>query len=303
VERLKVSVIMLTCNREAMVSRAIESVLKQTFTDFEYIIVNNGSTDKSGFIADEYARTDHRIQVIHRENGSIGHGRNAGLNVAKGEYIAFVDDDDYCEADFLEHLYNLAADNEAEISICGTSDKTFDEKHIMKPEEAIIYLLWRKYYNTGFPTKLIKRHLFNHLRFPENTRYDDIYLMPKILANANLIAYHGLGKYVVFRHENNNSAWTSNHSLLTADILDEYLRVYYERTNWLCEAFPESIETWQYFMWSFMISMVEKINRLGIIECEALLNNMLNELQTHRDNFINNPNTKEFEKKWIEAFI
>ena len=96
-----ISVIMLTYNRENLVGRAIESILKQTFGDFEFIIVNNGSTDRSGQIADQYAAKDARIRVIHRERGNIGSGRNTGLNAAQGEYIAFIDDDDTCAPDFL----------------------------------------------------------------------------------------------------------------------------------------------------------------------------------------------------------
>ena len=80
-----ISVIMLTYNRERLVPRAIESILNQTYQDFEFLIVDNGSTDKSGKIADTYARQDTRIRVIHRERGNIGAGRNTGLDTARGE--------------------------------------------------------------------------------------------------------------------------------------------------------------------------------------------------------------------------
>lgn len=96
-----ISVIMLTYNRESFVSRAIESILAQTYRDFEFIVVDNGSTDRSGQIADEYAKKDNRIRVIHRERGNIGSGRNTGLDAAQGEYITFIDDDDWAEPDFL----------------------------------------------------------------------------------------------------------------------------------------------------------------------------------------------------------
>lgn len=117
----KISVIMLTYNRQELVGRAIESVLTQTFTDFEYIIVDNGSTDMGGVIADEYALKDGRIKVIHRERGNIGSGRNAGLDAATGEYITFIDDDDFVESDFLDFLYKLAVENNADVSICGAN--------------------------------------------------------------------------------------------------------------------------------------------------------------------------------------
>ena len=87
-----------------MLNRMIESVLSQTLCDFEYIIVDNGSTDKSGIIADEYASKDNRIKVIHKARGNIGSGRNAGVNASTGDYLAFVDDDDYLEPEYLEYL-------------------------------------------------------------------------------------------------------------------------------------------------------------------------------------------------------
>lgn len=78
-----ISVLMLTYNREKLVSRAVESVLNQTYQDFEFIIVDNGSSDKSGEIADRYAARDGRVRVIHRERGNIGAGRNTGLDAAR----------------------------------------------------------------------------------------------------------------------------------------------------------------------------------------------------------------------------
>ena len=302
-ENLRISVIMLTYNREALVGRAIDSILNQTFTDFEFIIVNNGSTDRSGPIADEYAARDSRIRVIHRERGNIGSGRNTGLDAAKGGYIAFIDDDDWCEPDFLEFLYDLAVENEAEISICGAVDKVFSEKLVMTAEEALIELMWRKRYNMAFPTKLFQRGLVENLRFPEDGSFDDIALMYRLLALPKRVAYHGLPKYTFFRHEHNNSAWTTNHSLLTPDTLDEYLRAYRERTVWLSERFPESAAAWRYFEWSFMISMVEKITRLKTVGCERQREAMARELSEHRDEFLNCRWILGFEREWVETFI
>nr|WP_325298490.1 glycosyltransferase family 2 protein [uncultured Oscillibacter sp.] len=115
-----ISVIMLTYNRERLVSRAIESILNQTYRDFEFLIVDNGSTDKSGKIADTYAKQDARIRVIHRERGNIGAGRNTGLDAARGAYITFLDDDDWVEPDFLAFLWKMLEGSGADISICGT---------------------------------------------------------------------------------------------------------------------------------------------------------------------------------------
>ena len=128
-----VSVIMLTYNRETMLSGMIRDILSQTYRDFEFIIVDNGATDRSGAIAEEYAAMDARVRVIHRARGSIGGGRNTGLDAARGEYVAFVDDDDRAAPDYLEFLLKLLTDNDADVAICGATDKAFDEKRIMSP--------------------------------------------------------------------------------------------------------------------------------------------------------------------------
>lgn len=298
-----ISVIMLTYNREVLVSRAIESILAQTYRDFEFIIVDNGSTDHSGQIADEYAEQDARIQVIHRERGNIGSGRNTGLDAAKGEYITFIDDDDWAEPDFLEFLLNLVEKNGADVSICGAADKVFEEKKIMTAEEALIELMWRKKYNMAFPTKLFRKELAEHLRFPEEGAYDDIALMYKLLAEAKRVAYHGLPKYTFYRHPGNNSAWTTDHSLLTPETLEEYLTAYRTRTEWLSEKFPNSAPTWRYFEWSFMISMVEKINRLELYGCKEQSERMKLTLQICRKEFLACPEILKFEREWMEHFV
>lgn len=298
-----ISVIMLTYNREQFVSRAIESILTQTYKDFEFVIVDNGSTDRSGQIADEYAARDSRVRVIHRQRGNIGSGRNAGMDAARGEYIAFIDDDDWAEPDFLEFLLELAQENHADVAICGAADKIFDEKRVMTAEEALIELMWRKQYNMAFPTKLFRRELVEDLRFPEEGAYDDIALMYRLLAEAQVVAYHGLPKYTFYRHPGNNSAWTTDHKLLTPETLDEYLAAYRTRTEWLSEKFPNSAPTWRYFEWSFMISMMEKISRLGIAGCERQLAEMKNELQVHRNDFLSCPEILDFEKVWMAQYI
>lgn len=294
---------MLTYNRENLVERMIQCILSQSMSDFEFIIIDNGSEDKSGEIAEKYAAQDTRIKVVHKEKGNIGKGRNAGLDVAIGEYIAFVDDDDFCEPDYLEFLYDLAVGTNADISICGATDKVFEEKCVMTAEEAMETLLWRKRYNVQFPTKMIKRNLFRDCRFMETGKFDDIYLMPRIIAKANSVAYHGISKYHFNRHGNNMSAWTQNHNLLNRDILQEYLQVYRDRTEWLCSEFPKGAGKWKYFEWSFMISMVEKISRLKLEDCYTVCDEMKTTLKLHKNEFLECPEILDFEKEWLEGSL
>ena len=164
-----ISVIMLTYNREKYIARAIEAILKQTYSDFEFVIVDNGSSDRSGQIADEYARKDARIKVLHIDKSTIGHGRNIGIANAKGDYIAFVDDDDVASPDMLGFLNQLVKDNHADIAICGAQKDVngkilphsmWNEYCIWSATDAVTELLKRKRNNAGLPTKLINRTLF-----------------------------------------------------------------------------------------------------------------------------------------------
>ena len=150
---------------------------------------------------------------------------------------------------------------------------------------------------------MFSRRLADLLRFPEEGAYDDIALMYKLLAEAKSVAYHGLPKYTFYRHENNNSAWTTNHALLNAETLDEYLGAYRTRTVWLSEKFPNSASAFQYFEWSFMISMVEKIHRLALKGCEKQLAYMTDVLVKNRDAFLNAPEILAFEKEWMEQYV
>jgi glycosyltransferase involved in cell wall biosynthesis len=302
-EGYTISAIMLTYNRETLVGRMIECILAQTFRDFEFIIVDNGSTDRSGAIADEYAERDSRVRVIHRARGNIGSGRNTGLDAARGEWIAFIDDDDWCEPDFLEFLYTLAAERGVDVAICGSEARFFDEKRTYTGEEALIELLWRKRFNVQFPTKLIRRGLFDGVRFSETAKYDDIELMPRILASANRVAYYGLPKYTFARHGGNNSAWTTDHSLLDAETLAEYLRVFNDRAEWLSKRFPDNAAYWWYFNWSFQISMVQKISIHALADCYSQRDELVHELRKNRDKFVNCPWILDFEKEWMVQYV
>lgn len=104
----KVSIIMPVYNSERYVSYAIDSVLNQSFEDFELILVDDGSVDKSGQICDVYAQKDARIRVIHQRNQGLCAARNAGLNIAKGDYIGFIDNDDFYYPDLIKDNYSLA---------------------------------------------------------------------------------------------------------------------------------------------------------------------------------------------------
>src|SRR5690606_34237575 len=117
--RPKVSVVVPVYNVEKYIDRCMESLLHQTLIDIEVILVNDGSPDNSPLICDEYAKKDRRVKVVHKLNGGLGYARNSGIEIAKGEYIAFVDSDDYVDTNMYKTLYDVAKNNDSDTVFCG----------------------------------------------------------------------------------------------------------------------------------------------------------------------------------------
>src|SRR5690554_5201221 len=113
-----ISIIVPVYNLEAYVSKCLDSILTQTLENIEIIVVNDGSNDQSGEISDHYAKKDGRIKVIHKDYGGVSSARNVGVKAANGEYIGFVDGDDYIEPDMYEKLLLLCKSNNCDISVC-----------------------------------------------------------------------------------------------------------------------------------------------------------------------------------------
>lgn len=123
-----VSIIVPVYNTEKYLQECVESICKQSYKNLEIIIINDGSTDSSGKICDEFARKDSRIQVIHKKNEGVSVARNIGLEIAQGQYIGFIDSDDLCEPRLYEKLYTAMVDTKADIAFCGFSDFADDFK-------------------------------------------------------------------------------------------------------------------------------------------------------------------------------
>lgn len=112
----EISIIVPVYKVEPYLRKCVDSILAQTFTDFEVILVDDGSPDNSGKICDEYASKDSRVRVIHKKNGGLSSARNAGIDVARGKYLGFVDSDDYIEKDMYELLYDNIVKEQADRS-------------------------------------------------------------------------------------------------------------------------------------------------------------------------------------------
>lgn len=132
-----ISVIVPVYNVESYLQESVDSILKQTYKDFEIILIDDGSEDLSGKICDKYAALDSRVKVIHTINQGQGAARNSGLSLAQGEYIAFVDSDDVVHPDYLKEMYRLAKDNLADI-VCCDSIKGTNPKFEPNPDKKLI---------------------------------------------------------------------------------------------------------------------------------------------------------------------
>ncbi len=227
-QEIAISVIMPVYNVEKYVGKAIESILTQTLTNFEFLIVDDGTPDKSGEICDEYAARDTRIQVLHKENGGAPSARNCAIEIARGKYFYFMDSDDWAEPTMLEDLYRAAEQNQAELVVTGYYIDTYysdTEKYtqIQNADDAVyetqtafrenayrlfdrnlLYTPWNKLYLAAY----IQR---NGLRFP-TTWMDDFPFNLSVIRNVEKVVFLS-GTYYHFmraRAESETAKYKSN---------------------------------------------------------------------------------------------
>lgn len=191
----KVSIIIAAYNVERFIEKCVDSILAQTFTDYEVIVIEDGSTDQTPEICDRLASKSKKINVIHQPNQGLSEVRNRGLRVATGEYVAFIDGDDYISADYLEKLMDAIAKNKAEIAGCGFKTipvrRLYPAKNIVfSGEKATIELLTeQETYQIVAWNKVYKRELFEGISFPANKRNEDSLTTYKVLSRAKKVAY------------------------------------------------------------------------------------------------------------------
>ncbi|MCL1845527.1 MAG: glycosyltransferase [Defluviitaleaceae bacterium] len=206
----KISVIVPIYNIEDYVEKCVESILAQTHAELEIILINDGSTDRSGEICNEFARRDKRVRVIHKENGGLSSARNAGLDAAVGEFIGFVDGDDFIAPNFFETLLLLMKEHDADVSMCSfnkvrngvaTPKLTPDPVPQIYPRlEAMRLLLLDKEIESYVWNKLYRAELFTGVRFPLGMIFEDVCVMYKIFGKIDRLVYAKIPNYnYVFR--------------------------------------------------------------------------------------------------------
>lgn len=197
---MRISIIIPVFNVQKWIDFCVQSIIKQTYPYLDIILVDDGSTDKSGLLCDEWALKDNRIRVIHKNNGGLSDARNVGLEMAKGEYITFIDSDDYVLPTFIEYLYDLISINNADMSVCQLIN--VDENNNVLSEggnsiDRVVkgnYNCMKEYLSgTAIDTvawrKLYKKDLFTSgIRYPVGKYHEDVWTTYKLISRCNTIA-------------------------------------------------------------------------------------------------------------------
>lgn len=257
-----ISIVVPIYKVEPYLRRCVDSILKQTFTDFEVILVDDGSPDSCGEICDEYAMNDERIHVIHRENGGLSAARNSGIEWAfansHSEWITFIDSDDWIQDKYLEALYNAAKDCNTNISICG-----YEKTEGITPQVSIECLqasVWntKEYYIQNHINatvawgKLYLKECFRDIRYPEGKIHEDEFTTHKCLFMFDKVAVVEEPLYAYYTNAEGImlSAW--NPKRLHA------LDAYAERVDWFKQRGMMDLYLWTLEKYVWYIFAVRK---------------------------------------------
>lgn len=201
----KISVIVPVYKVEKYLDRCIESIIKQTYKNLEIILVDDGSPDRCGEICDSYSNKDGRIKVIHKTNGGLSDARNVGIEAASGNYISFIDSDDWIDKDMLELLYKMIKKHDADIAECSyrnyykdcVKEETFctAEQIVGDNIFALQGMLDWKYFKAVAWNKLYRRSVIGDIRYPKGKLHEDEFTTYKYFYEAKKLVYIDVSKY------------------------------------------------------------------------------------------------------------
>jgi glycosyltransferase involved in cell wall biosynthesis len=191
----KISVIIPVYNTADYLQDCFSSVAGQSYSDFEVIVIDDGSSDNSPAICDEWQARDQRFKVYHQKNSGQAAARNYGIDVASGDYLAFIDSDDYVSADYLEQLYGALERNNADIVLCAYIEHRKDEDVILGPDEdcrlnrqqALEKLIEDDTFKSLCCARMFKKELFSGIRFPVGRNYEDLATNYKLFDKSETI--------------------------------------------------------------------------------------------------------------------
>lgn len=199
-----ISVIVPVYKTEKYLEKCVNSIINQTYSNLEILLVDDGSPDNSGILCDELSKKDSRIKVIHQKNGGLSNARNSALKIASGKYIGFVDSDDYIDNTMYETLYHLIKQYSCDISIVSyrniENDLILQKSYSEKVEQydrmtALKELLLDTKMESHVWDKLFKKSLFDNVAFPDGKNYEDIHVMYQLFESSNQIVFYDFPQY------------------------------------------------------------------------------------------------------------
>lgn len=202
-----ISVVVPIYNVEVYLKECVESILNQTYENLEVVLVDDESPDSCGKMCDDYAMLDSRIKVVHKKNGGLSDARNAGMKVATGELITFVDSDDYISCNFIKNLFDAMIKNDVDIAIANMkrTSRRDEQNTVMdyktstfQSEEALIRMLYGTPFGTSACGKLFKRKLFKNVLFPYRKFSEDLFTIYKTLLMSEQVVYAGFDGYFYY---------------------------------------------------------------------------------------------------------
>lgn len=253
-------------NVEEYLNQCIDSILTQPYTDFELILVDDGSPDKCGDICDSYALIDERIIVIHKENGGLSSARNAGIDIARGEYLSFIDSDDFISKDYylmnMEYLLSHPQTDMIIMQVCHFDKKTnivkennakeYDNKY-----DAVGYLLSIDYICSAW-INIYKKKVFKLIRYPDGQIFEDGFVLPDIANRINCLYVSDVGIYY-YRQRNNSIMRNKRSELCWNDVLKSHVRILD-----YCYVYPDSkkrfLDRYKGFSLDLIYAMIEYPN-------------------------------------------
>ena len=242
-ENALISVIVPVYNVEKYLDYCINSIANQTYNNLEILLIDDGSTDQSSAICDKWAVKDKRIKVIHKENGGLSDARNAGMQMAKGAYIAFIDSDDWIEKYYIEYLYRAIKETGAEISACevrqvvdGQKTEKLNNKVLSEikctTEEALATILKGNGFRAVAWNKLYKASLLSEETFKVGVLHEDEFFTYRIIGKAKILSFV---ENPLYNYRQRSGSIMKTISMRHLDVLDAYL----DRLNYLRLKFPE----------------------------------------------------------------
>lgn len=279
-----ISIIIPVYKVELYLEKCIESVISQTYNNLQIILVDDGSPDNCGKICDSYALKDKRIQVIHKENGGLSDARNVGISKAVGQYIGFVDSDDYIENTMFEDLYNLIEKYQADVSICNFYVVTENNSILRNKDIGIMEynkiqilneILLDKNIQSYAWNKLYKRDLFNNIKYPIGKKYEDIGTTFYLLEKCNKIVVSGKPEYYYL---NRNDSIVNN---ISESTVMDYIDIIVQRYDYIDNKYYELDKYNKYYLAKTLITAYTDIHHLGSVgpECNKKVENLYNKVK------------------------